>query len=97
MTDQLRGLEPKEMKFYIEAELDCGANLKLFQRAMGLPWEIIVTPKAGVPVEDVCSVKDGAVHLFLGEKSAIGTYSVFKIIIQSVFGVPERKKFLGIF
>ena len=85
---------PKEMFFYIKARVDCGAQIEIMQRQRGLPWEFIVTPKAGTQVSDFARIVDGQIRINMIEESALGMYQLLDLLIHPM---RKRKKFLGIF
>jgi len=91
---QSERFNPKEMFFYIQARLDCGSSVEIMQRQRGLPWEFIVTPKAGTQVSDFARIVDGQIRINMIEESALGMYQLLDLLIHPV---RLRKKFLGIF
>jgi hypothetical protein len=85
---------PKEMFFYVRAQLECGAQVEVMQRQRGLPWEFIVTPKAGTQVSDFARIVDGQIRINMIEESALGMYQLLDLLIHPV---RRRKKILGLF
>jgi hypothetical protein len=80
-------IDPKECQFFIEAALDCGSKVKIFQRTIGVPWEIVVTPKEGTTVQDFCHIKEDKLCINLTQNSALGLYQLLTLLIH-----PYKKK-----
>lgn len=96
-TTDLR-MDPKDMRFYIRALLACGAQVEIFKRDQGSPWEFLVTPRPGTRVEDFLIVRDNNFHLHLDEDSALGVLQLMFMVGGKKLGFGLRhKKFLGIF
>lgn len=85
-------INPKDCYFYIRAKLECEAEIQIFQRIAGLPWELIITPKPGTKVGDFARLVDNELRINMFDGSAIGIYQLFHLILSP----PRRKKFLGL-
>lgn len=83
----------KEMVFYTKAMLHCGAIIEIMQRQIGVPWEIIITPKEGTQVSDFARITATDIRINAEQNSALGVYQLLDLLVRPI---EKRKKFLGI-
>jgi hypothetical protein len=84
--------DPQSCYFYIRATLECGSQLLIAQRQLGVPWEFILTLKEGAKLEDSIRIVDNKLKINMEQESAIGLYQLLSLILA-----PKRRKFLGLF
>jgi hypothetical protein len=87
-------MNPKEMVFYTKAMLYCGAVIEIMQRQLGVPWEVIITPKPGTQVSDFARITATDIRINAEQNSALGIYQLLDLLVRPI---ERRKKFLGIF
>lgn len=86
-------MSPKEMVFYTKLRLYCGAVIEIMQRQVGVPWEVIITPKLGTQVSDFARITATDIRINAEQDSVLDVYKLLNMLIRPV----KKRKFLGIF
>lgn len=87
-------LNPKDFYFYVQARLECGAEIQIMQRTPEVPWEFILAPKQGTELKDFARIHDGELRVNIVQESVLGIYQLLGMIINTS---TRRRKFLGLF